>query len=115
MLVCLLNIFQSFRKFDISQTGRSSERNFTAAAQESGASGSRGLGFALLEGPSWAGTDVPRGAFGHTGFTGTSIWCSPLHDVSVVLLSNRVHPNRSNRKITDVRRRVHDAVIKWLD
>ena len=79
------------------------------------ASGSRGLGFALLEGPSWAGTDVPRGAFGHTGFTGTSIWCSPLHDVSVVLLSNRVHPNRSNRKITDVRRRVHDAVIKWLD
>lgn len=79
------------------------------------ASGARGLGFALLERSSWAGSDVPSGAFGHTGFTGTSIWCSPRHDVSVVLLSNRVHPNRENRRITDARRRVHDAVIEWLD
>ena len=74
----------------------------------------RGLGFQLLRSGGWAGTDVPAGTFGHTGFTGTSLWCSPRHDVCVVLLSNRVHPTRVNNKITDVRRRVHDAVVDWL-
>jgi len=74
----------------------------------------RGLGFALLGDRSWAGTDVPEGAFGHTGFTGTSLWCSPRHDVSVVLLSNRVHPSRENNQMRRVRRQVHDVVLNWL-
>ena len=50
------------------------------------------------------------GAFGHTGFTGTSLWCDPELDACVVLLSNRVHPTRVNNKITAVRRDVHDLV-----
>ncbi|MGB3542533.1 serine hydrolase domain-containing protein, partial [Rubrivirga sp.] len=42
-------------------------------------------------------------AFGHTGFTGTSIWIDPETRLFVVLLTNRVHPTRRNRQIRDVR------------
>jgi uncharacterized protein YbbC (DUF1343 family)/CubicO group peptidase (beta-lactamase class C family) len=35
----------------------------------------------------------PVGTFGHTGFTGTSIWLDPASETFVVLLTNRVHPN----------------------
>jgi len=55
----------------------------------------------------------PR-AFGHTGFTGTSLWIDPEKDVYVVLLTNRVHPTRSNEAIKQVRPDVHDAVIGEL-
>ena len=62
----------------------------------------------------YGGTQVPPGTFGHTGFTGTSLWCSPQHDLCVVLLTNRVHPTRVNNKITAVRRAVHDLVLDAL-
>ena len=74
----------------------------------------RGLGFQLLKSGSWAGTNVPAGTFGHTGFTGTSLWCCPRYDVCVVLLTNRVHPTRVNNKITEVRRGIHDIVLDSL-
>lgn len=74
----------------------------------------RGLGFQLLKSGTWAGTDVPEGTFGHTGFTGTSLWCCPRYDVCVVLLTNRVHPTRVNNKITAVRRAIHDIVLDSL-
>ena len=70
----------------------------------------RGLGFQRLRPGSWAGTEVSPGAFGHTGFTGTSLLCDPERDCCVVLLTNRVHPTRVNNKITAVRREVHDIV-----
>jgi len=70
----------------------------------------RGLGFQILTAGSWAGTTVTPGAFGHTGFTGTSLWCDPRLDLCVVLLTNRVHPTRVNNKILAVRRAVHDLV-----
>ena len=92
-------------------------RDLVAAATRPSGIGddvTRGLGFQLLRSGSWAGTEVPAETFGHTGFTGTSMWCSPRHDVAVVLLTNRVHPTRVNNRITDVRRRVHDAVMEWL-
>jgi CubicO group peptidase (beta-lactamase class C family) len=72
--------------------------------------GSRGLGYQLLQSGTWAGTTVSPGAFGHTGFTGTSLVCDPATDTVVVLLTNRVHPTRVNNKIQMVRRAVHDAV-----
>jgi CubicO group peptidase (beta-lactamase class C family) len=50
-------------------------------------------------------------AFGHTGFTGTSLWIDPENDVYVTLLTNRVHPTRENEAIKQVRRAVHDAVM----
>jgi CubicO group peptidase (beta-lactamase class C family) len=55
----------------------------------------------------------PR-AFGHTGFTGTSLWIDPGHDAYVVLLTNRVYPDASNNSIQEVRRAVHDAVMREL-
>jgi beta-N-acetylhexosaminidase len=71
----------------------------------------RGLGFQRPVAGSWAGTKVPAGTFGHTGFTGTSLWCCPRHDLCVVLLTNRVHPTRVNNKITGVRTALHDLVL----
>jgi beta-glucosidase-like glycosyl hydrolase/CubicO group peptidase (beta-lactamase class C family) len=74
----------------------------------------RGLGFQRLQSGTWAGTTVPPGTFGHTGFTGTSLWCCPRHDLCVVLLTNRVHPTRVNNKIQAVRTAVHDLVLASL-
>ncbi len=53
-------------------------------------------------------------AFGHTGFTGTSIWVDPERDLFVVLLTNRVDPTRDNQKIGPLRRAVADAVVQAL-
>lgn len=39
------------------------------------------------------GTLFPVGSFGHTGFTGTSVWIDPYHDTYVIVLTNAVHPN----------------------
>ncbi len=61
-----------------------------------------------------AGTLFSAHAFGHTGFTGTSIWIDPARDLFVVLLTNRVHPTRENRKIFEVRPAVADAVVRAL-
>ncbi|HET6204470.1 MAG TPA: glycoside hydrolase family 3 N-terminal domain-containing protein [Planctomycetota bacterium] len=54
------------------------------------------------------------GSFGHTGFTGTSIWCVPEKRAFLVLLTNRVHPTRENRGIDKVRRDVHEAFARAL-
>jgi CubicO group peptidase (beta-lactamase class C family) len=53
-------------------------------------------------------------AFGHTGFTGTSIAIDPPHDIFIVLLTNRVNPTRANNKITAVRRQLADAVMSTV-
>ena len=79
-----------------------------------GGDSTRGLGFQLLADGGYGGTVVPVGTFGHTGFTGTSLWCDPQHDLCVVLLTNRVHPTRVNNKITAVRRALHDLVLAAL-
>ena len=55
-----------------------------------------------------------RTAFGHTGFTGTSIWIDQERQIFVVLLTNRVNPTRENMKIAKVRPAVHDAVMQGL-
>ena len=53
-------------------------------------------------------------AIGHTGFTGTSLWIDPEREMYAVLLTNRVHPTRSNVAVQDVRRAFHDATIHSL-
>ena len=60
------------------------------------------------EGYSSAGAGFGPASFGHTGFTGTSFWVDPDTDLFVILLTNRVHPTRANRKIMGVRPRVAD-------
>lgn len=71
----------------------------------------RGLGWQKPSGSAWAGQFMSSRAFGHTGFTGTSIAMDPELDLYIILLSNRVNPTRNNAKITDVRRRLADAVV----
>jgi uncharacterized protein YbbC (DUF1343 family) len=61
-----------------------------------------------------AGTLFSPDSFGHTGFTGTSLWIDPQRDLFVILLSNRVHPTRDNRKISAVRPALADAVVRAL-
>jgi serine-type D-Ala-D-Ala carboxypeptidase len=63
----------------------------------------------------WAGHLMSTRAFGHTGFTGTSIAIDPARDLFVVLLSNRVDPTRNNTKITEVRRQLADSVVAEFD
>lgn len=53
-------------------------------------------------------------SFGHTGFTGTSVWADKDNDLFVVLLTNRVYPTRENRKIIRFRPIIHDAIFKAL-
>jgi CubicO group peptidase (beta-lactamase class C family) len=55
------------------------------------------------EGSSSAGEHFGPNSFGHTGFTGTSIWIDPDQHLFVILLTNRVHPTRENSKIVQVR------------
>ena len=59
-----------------------------------------------------AGHLMTRPAFGHTGFTGGSLWMDPSHDLFVLLLSNRVNPTRANTRITAVRQQVADLVMR---
>lgn len=51
---------------------------------------------------------------GHLGFTGTSFWMDPEKSVSIVLLTNRVHPSRDNEKIKLFRPEIHNAVMNGL-
>ncbi|MDZ7780655.1 MAG: glycoside hydrolase family 3 N-terminal domain-containing protein [Gemmatimonadota bacterium] len=86
-------------------------REFTARQDPSS---SRALGWDTPEGRSSAGDYFTESAFGHTGYTGTSLWIDPELDVWVVLLTNRVHPTRENRKHIPLRRAVHDAVARAI-
>ena len=59
------------------------------------------------------GTVFPVGSFGHTGFTGTSLWMDPRSDTYVILLSNAIHP-RGRPAISALRGKVATAVAKAL-
>jgi len=61
-----------------------------------------------------AGAKLSRRAFGHTGFTGTSLWMDPDRDLFIILLTNRVNPTRANTAILHVRPRVADLVLDAL-
>ena len=65
-------------------------------------------------GYSSAGAKLSRRSFGHTGFTGTSMWMDPERDCFIVLLTNRVNPTRANTIILRVRSRVADLVTDAL-
>ena len=78
------------------------------------AGSSRALGWDTPSGMSSAGTLLDSTSFGHTGFTGTSIWVDPTRGLAIVLLSNRVHPTRENAKWGPVRRGIADRVVQSL-
>jgi serine-type D-Ala-D-Ala carboxypeptidase len=74
----------------------------------------RGLGWALkTSDENSCGPLMASNAFGHTGFTGTSIWVDPERDVNVVLLTNAVHYGRSDIRL--IRSAACDAALDALD
>jgi CubicO group peptidase (beta-lactamase class C family) len=76
---------------------------------------SRALGWDTPSDGSSAGTLLSASSFGHTGFTGTSLWVDPTRELFIILLTNRVHPTRDNNAIREVRRLVADAVVRALE
>jgi beta-N-acetylhexosaminidase len=78
------------------------------------AQNTRTLGWVVPTEGSSSGHYFSAHSYGHTGFTGTTIWIDPDRQLFVVLLTNRVHPTRENHKIAEVRPAVHDAVMKAL-
>ena len=75
-----------------------------------GVGSSRALGWDTPAVHSSAGRFFSPRSYGHTGYTGTSIWTDPERGVWVVLLTNRVYPTRNNSKHLSLRREVSDAV-----
>jgi serine-type D-Ala-D-Ala carboxypeptidase len=59
-----------------------------------------------------AGSHFGAKAFGHLGFTGTSLWCDPVADVVTVILTNRVSPSRENLAIRSARPVLNDALFR---
>jgi len=76
------------------------------------AAGTRALGWDTCGGTGSCGAYLSSSAYGHTGFTGTSLWIDPEREMFVVLLTNRVHAARARRPakvISDVRADLADA------
>ena len=86
--------------------------DWTAAADPDS---SRALGWDTKspEGSS-AGSLFSASSFGHTGYTGTSVWIDPENRFFAALLTNRVHPSSDNDKIAAFRPRSHDAAFRLL-
>jgi serine-type D-Ala-D-Ala carboxypeptidase len=76
---------------------------------------SRALGWDTMLPTSSCGTHLSPTAIGHTGFTGTSLWIDWERDLYVVLLTNRVHPTRTNERFPPMRARIHDAIVRDLE
>ena len=74
----------------------------------------RALGWETPTGSNSAGRYLGPRAFGHTGFTGTSMWMDPERDLFVILLTNRVNPSRQNTRISRVRVALADAVVQTV-
>lgn len=60
------------------------------------------------------GEFFPVGSFGHTGFTGTSIWIDPVTDTYVIVLTNAVHPHGHNSAVISLRGHIASAVAQGL-
>ena len=75
---------------------------------------SRCLGWDSPDGKASGGVFLSDNSFGHTGYTGTSLWIDPENDMFVILLTNAVHPNRSYKdpKYFDWRQKIHSEVYK---
>lgn len=87
-----------------------SQKNFTPFDKEY-----RGLGW-LLKGPTLpsCGDLFSQSSYGHTGFTGTSMWFDPEAELNVILLTNRIHFGRQSH-ILRLRPRLHNIICSQLD
>ena len=81
--------------------------NLTPDANES-----RSFGWMLATTPGATGAGLSPAAFGHTGFTGTSLWCDPQTECVYVLLTNRTFPIRAS--LQEVRRAFHARAARLV-
>lgn len=60
---------------------------------------------------------APKSTFGHTGFTGTSMWADPENKLSYIFLSNRVYPRATNNTLSDlgIRTKIHDLIYESIE
>ena len=77
---------------------------------------SRALGWDTPSGKASGGRYLSESSFGHTGFTGTSLWIDPNNQLFVILLTNAVHPNRSYKdpNYYDWRQKIHSSIYESL-
>ena len=75
---------------------------------------SRALGWDTPAAGGSCGIRFSASSFGHTGFTGTSLWIDPARDLFAILLTNRVHPTRDNARLAALRPAFHDALVEHL-
>lgn len=86
-------------------------RNYTPGLEEN-----RGLGWQLQSDRSAHPSSVlSEACFGHTGFTGTSVWVDPKRELIIVLLANRLHPTVKPFNMQTVRLRVHSLIVEEWD
>jgi len=78
------------------------------------ADSARALGWDVPTTPSSSGDFFSKRAYGHTGYTGTSLWIDPEKDLFVILLTNRTYPSTENNKIREVRPALHNAIVEGL-
>lgn len=91
--------------FDAAEIQRAT-RNYTPGLEQA-----RGLGWQLAPSPGCsAGPALPATAFGHIGFTGTSVWVDPEEGRIMLLLTNRNHPQHRGVDLHPLRRRFHMLV-----
>jgi uncharacterized protein YbbC (DUF1343 family)/CubicO group peptidase (beta-lactamase class C family) len=87
----------------------------TTPQQPATATSLRGLGWDI-DSPfaSNRGELLPVGSFGHTGFTGTSLWIDPTTNTYIIILTNAVHPN-GHGSVIALRAHIASAVVRSLD
>ena len=83
-------------------------------AHQTIANSARTLGWDVALDPAATGRFFSTRAFGHYGFTGTSLWIDPERNLFIILLTNRVNPSVDNIKIRRVRPELHDAIFEAL-
>ena len=97
--------------------GGACARRLHALGQQRRGPGNRALGWEMRDTTSAdnSGTLLSALAYGHTGYTGTSIWIDPELDLFVIVLTNRVFAPRTRNSITQLKRirgRVADAAVE---
>ena len=100
--------------YDHARVLRRSTINLWRRPQDVVEGNSRGLGWDTARGSQrWSMFDAS--AYGHTGFTGTSLWIDSTRSLFVILLTNRVHPTRENQKHIEARVEFHREVVRAID
>ena len=106
----LLRALQGETEAERTLASRETLRRFLSPSRVPGSS--RAMGWDLMRVTSSCGSRMSPSAFGHTGFTGTSLWLDPDSDFYAVLLTNRVHPEAGpGEPIREIRRAFHDALL----